>query len=277
MIERETLIKEFLKPVLGKDLKSGFPFLAQLLFPEIVANGPAEAVKKIESYYDEPIAVSGRNISGIEELRSLLLLNAVAPAYVNGWMILAPHTHWSEANPIIYRREKDVKKYWIGPHDINSDETYFPVSFAIHNFRVIPYEWADSSVLIDINEFELEMNLLNKLKAYFNLKPGLFGMGLDFRFKPSLFQQPSHSVEIPDINSKDAEAFSFVIPADVYFTQSHKEDVGQVAWHPYATNFFKFNTEENLVLKELQSELEKFGSEEEKRLFLQEISKLLDN
>lgn len=205
--------------------------------------GPSNSLDNIVQYYGRTPSPNGSTIPDIVEIRELLFDISEGSTLLNSIVITAPHTHWKSHNPITYFLENE--SYAIGPHDLNDNDNYFPVSFIFGKYMPVPYEWIlCSSIEIDSHELVQCVNYIVELNSKLHNKDIPFGAAIDFRFKEKLSDESKRSLEIPDERNHD---FS-IIKNETLATRQLDDNVEQVSWHSFSDRFYGFDAEELLAL-----------------------------
>lgn len=141
---------------------------------------------------------SGENIDAIREYRSIIKdLNHVQKKTAVSLIILAPHTHWRSALPVIYTKHGDC--YFVGPRQPKKSSNYLPVSFLVNNEKtLLPYEWLDlSSQKIDLADAIACLDLINFLSQSFKYQNWPLSIGINFRFRTLCSKDIHPSIENP--------------------------------------------------------------------------------
>jgi hypothetical protein len=98
------------------------------------------------------------------------------------------------------------------------------------------------------------------------------GIGIDFRFKHSLFESLVSTVEFPeDDTASPFFDFSYILKQDDFRKLPLPDETEQVAWHPGSSKFLGLKAEEKSVLNELRILLFKCESEDERKTMINEI------
>ena len=116
---------------------------------------------------------------------------------VNCLLIQAPHTHWDITNPIIYSFDAAADQYLVESTPPSLGKSYKPVSFVWSGMEILPYEWVDPSVNLDVAEL---VNAYNAIRMIFRIVDHYrfpIGLGVSFRFKEHLSDVPVESLEMP--------------------------------------------------------------------------------
>jgi len=240
------------KPISGKKLIEIYPEYSKFLFPNFISETPGNAIKKITKFFKQSPSINGNNISGIVAIRDNLFYIAEQKKFINAYAIVASHTHWVDRKPIIYHFLEKENKYIIGPHSINPDETYYPVSFAFDDRFPLVFEWCEAK-LINENEFKIAVDIVMRLNAEVCQYNYPFGIAIEFRFKSSLFEKPIPSIELP-IEEKENEFFGYseIVTLEYFEANQQGEETEQVAWQPFSDLMLGLSLDELEVLNELR-------------------------
>lgn len=264
--------------VSGKKLATGFAASDYLdkLFPKI-ADDPYLAADAIKDFFDAPPAINGDNISGFTALRDKLFSICTDTKWINSLILMAPHTHWEDRVPTIYQFDTDKDYYVIGPHEIEENEEYIPVSFVFSDMGPLPYEWAHKSINLDRKEWKIAFDLIAELNDLVWSENYPIGVSIDFRFKESIFEFGKSTVELP-INEKDPafEDFAYITRLEDHMEevkQTNGEDNSvQVSWHPRSEKLYAFSSKEMDIMDSLRKELGAMN-EEERMQYIKELEK----
>jgi len=244
--------KTMCNPISGRDLIDIYPEYEKIVFPDFVSQTPGIAIEKIKQYFKVQPSINGNNIPGILDIRDRLFKLVEQKEFVNAFAIVASHTHWRAQKPIVYNYFINENQYIIGPHSINSDSIYYPVSFVFHEDFPLAFEWAEGLPL-NIKEFEIALLIINKLNSEIQNKKYPIGISIDFRFKKSLFENPIFSVEVPiDEIGQKYLGFSKINTLEYFESNKQDEETEQVAWHPFSDLNLSLEEGELQVLKNLR-------------------------
>jgi len=242
------------EPISGADLLSAYAKCIDIISREISDN-PLIAVNKIIDKFQSIPTLSGNNIPGIIEIRDKLFEICKSKRIINAFSIVAAHTHWHDKMPIIYTYDLQKKEYIIGPHKIENEGIYYPVSFVFYNDFPLPYEWCYLIPFKDA-EYKKAYEIIVELNNSFHKYKYQLGISIDFRFKKSIFDKPIASVELPIIEKEDHfYGFSKYISYKSFSKNNLNITPEQVAWHPYSDSLLRLNRSELKLLNDLRSEL----------------------
>jgi hypothetical protein len=212
-----------------------------------VAQSPGRALDAIARQFGSRPAPDGHNNPAISEIRRLLATLVKDNAALNGLMITAPHSHWDDGRPIIVRFGNG--RYTIGPTDVEPEEAYIPVSFALTSEGPLAYEWADTSIDLAPEEVSATHALVQQANEVFGTKGWPFGLALAFRFKTLFAPQSVSAVEytFEDLGSNEEDG--------IILTRAELEqlvpDAGyaQVGWHAFADETEGLSTDASEAVK----------------------------
>ncbi len=167
-------------PIVGKDLlefykNNNYGKLINSLLPD----SPGEAIKDIYQYFGVLPSKSGHNISKIRDLNRILHQLDPSKKYRNALMIVAAHTHWNENLPIIIEKHED--KYIIGVKEPDVNSFFLPISFMLSEERVYPYEWAATSLNLNIKDVNRCIKMIEEIGVH--TSSNHFGISINYRFK----------------------------------------------------------------------------------------------
>ena len=246
------MLERLLAPIAGADLSH----IAQkenyfdLLFPEFVAETVLVAGERIRDLFGQIPTPDGNNIEGIQTIRRILFKAAGGYPKVNAFMILAPHTHWEERSPVIYHLSDKDGQYSIGTTTLHPTEMYTPVSFVFSKFGLLPYEWVDSSILMNQNEWMEAIQILKRINAQvFPLNYPL-GISIDFRFKYSLFDTIHSTTEFS--RRFDERIETKIVRNTDLDKYDIDDDFEQIGWHPVSDETMDLTKEELALLQALK-------------------------
>lgn len=243
------------KIVKGFELNYLFENLSytNLIFSNKVIYGASESLQRIQNFYGVSPSLDGKNIDDFIIIRDILYNATENKKLLNGLVIIAPHTHWREIKPVIYKYDPSKEAYIIGNHVIDVNKEYIPVTFVFNNGFPLAYEWAESSIPINQIEWKLCHNLICSLNEKLIGTDIPLGIAIDFRFRDSLLNVPESSLEIPIENeSSTYKGFSYIINNTV---RNEEDESEQVSWHAISELVYNFTESETLILNELRYEL----------------------
>jgi len=261
--------------VKGSDLGKEFASQEYLdkLFP-MIADDPYIAVDVIEDFFKIAPNLDGNNISGFRVIRDVLFDICEKKEYINSFSLMAPHTHWEDRVPTVYHFDPENERYIIGPHQLEANAEYLPVTFVFTEMGPMPYEWAHPSVKLDKEEWKKAFDLVCELNSIVWSHQYPIGVNMDFRFKDSLFEVSKSSIELP-INDSDPqfEDFSYITLKEDLMAQEEKEIQGntkkksggkvvQVSWHPRSMKLYNFSNKEKDILDSFRNELDAMSDNE---------------
>jgi hypothetical protein len=246
-------IKILQKPILGMNLDILYSNYSNYLIPEFIADNPNLALKQIKKTFKKKPNVDGNNIEGIVKLRNEIFTIAKKEKYINPFVITASHTHWDKPKPVIYKFDKNNKRYLIGQHKIDKKLIYYPVSFVFDNQNYLPYEWAVNINFIT-NEYIKAISIVRMLTKKINVTKYPLGISIDFRFKNSLFDKPIPTVELPidEIENK-YYGYSEIITLENFESSQIEETTEQVGWYPFSDYLLNLDNSEQKILNELRT------------------------
>lgn len=267
---------EFAHPLSGNRLLELFDKYSSILFPKLVSQSPELATERAENYFGVELTQAATDIPALAEIRDCIYKNSTDDRYINSYAIILPHTHWKKREPIIYSFDKINARYIIGPHKVINTQKYYPVSFVFHKGSALPYEWADETVDIAPEEYETCYQIIQEVAKNYIEDYFPFGIGIDFRFKTSLFSTFGGTVEIPeeDPNSPNAE-FSYIFSQHDFDQVNMNLSLTQVAWHPRSDKLLKLTDEETKLLNELRFLLGRAKNQEERYQIIAAIEKVI--
>lgn len=239
-------------PILGKNLLEIYPEYSKIIFPDFVSQTPGVAIERINNYFEVQPSINGNNIPGIIDIRDRLFKIAEQNEFVNAFAIVASHTHWNNLRPIVYTFDINENQYIIGPHNVNINSIYYPVSFAFYNGFPLAFEWCEAGLINEL-EYKKAFLIICKLNSEIKSKKYPIGVSIDFRFKKYLFEKPIPSVELP-IDKKGHKFFGYskIITLEYFETNQKGEETEQVAWHPFSDLNLGLNENELEVLNNLR-------------------------
>ena len=272
------MASEFSKPISGKRLIELFTEHSPTLFPNLVSQSPQLATERAEKFFGLELTQAATNIPALAEIRNHIYGSSTDKRYIDSFTVILPHTHWSKQTPIIYTFDKPNNRYIIGPHAVVETQTYIPVSFAFFNGGILPFEWADETVIIANSEFDICTDIISKVASHYNHTFFPFGIAIDFRFKATLFSIFGGTIEIPeeDDNSPFAEC-SYILAQTDYDRNNMNLSLAQVAWHPRSDKLLALSDEETTVLTELRTILSKAKTDEERNQIIADIEKQINH
>jgi len=262
----------------GRELLSLYtPAYRGSLFSQKVIFDPSDSLKKIKEHFGVLPSKDGGNIAGIRLIRDLLYKVALNEKILRGLTITAPHTHWIGEIPVIYSYNSQENIYVIGPRHPSSTEKYIPVSFVFNRGTPLAYEWIDESVKLDEAEWR---NCCEVIQSLNNALPDVdlpLGIAIDFRFKASLLDNASPSLETPMVSiDPESKNFSYITNELASRKIDEHETIEQVSWHAISDLFFQFSDKENLILNDMRSYLENFENEKLQLETIETLYKALD-
>lgn len=267
-----------LSPLKGSDLIYLYTLISDTLFPGFVSENPGVAVEKVERFFSVRPNLDGNNISGITEIRDNIFETADNTEVINAFTIIAPHTHWRDNKPIIYHYNKVRDRYIIGPHAIDPDKIYTPVSFVFYKGNPLPFEWADYTCAIDEKEFIRCKEIIIKLNEEYSGRHLPLGIAVDFRFKKSLFINFGATVEIPEENEVSPDyGFSYILSHDSFVEEQAGKATEQVAWHARSIRTLSLTKDEEKLLSDLRRLIDSVENENEKSGLLNSIEIMIHN
>jgi hypothetical protein len=158
-------------------------------------------------------------------------------------MIVAPHTHWDENRPVVI--QADGVRYLAGPMLIDVRRKYRAVSFVFSPQGPLAYEWADSSVKLNLSKlsrlYELIMSICGELRACELRWP--FGLSINYRFRRLGSNEMPSTTEYPAPEKALREdQISAIVPTHVIRHKLKDGEVEQVAWHAFASDLTRTST-----------------------------------
>lgn len=180
---------------LAQACKTGY---MKTLFESGLYYGPKSATNALYVRFGAHASESGENIDGIKAYRSITKdLDHAQRDIAASLMILAPHTHWRSALPVIYTKHGDF--YFVGPRQPKKNSHYLPVSFLVTDENaMLPYEWLDlSSQEIDFSAAAACLELIEFLWRSFRDQGWPLSIGINFRFRSLLSEEIYPSIENP--------------------------------------------------------------------------------
>lgn len=241
-----------------------------------IAMDPGGAISKLDLLYGEIPDALGTNISGIDRIREQISLHVFQPKHCHALIITAPHTHWQRFQPIIYQYDINDDCYIVGPQRVYSNDRYRPVSFALTNQGAIPYEWADGTISMVDNEYDLVVDIINAVAISLKVDVLPFGISVDFRFKDSLFSVNTPSIESDRMpNGKHAPHGLAVISKKCQDSRVQGA-LEQVAWHPYLDLGVNYELSicERSLIQEILTYINNLPDELSKQDFLASLEKV---
>jgi len=249
--------------VRGKDLKARFfQVFDSGLYQKLLASDPSITLKHLNS--SDLLQPTIRNIR--QSIRF-----ACADYVVPALSIVVAHSHWPLDKVIIYRYLDG--RYIIGPFEISDEKLYTPVSFLISGQCIYPYEWTDETITIGHEEWSEAIRAILNMCQNFPENSGLT-VNIDFRYKESLFDISTGSVENPVEDPVNVYCgFSEIFSLRDWNSMQLNTHVEGVSWHPWSDEFYKLTDEEEEILSRINEELSKIGSEEERDVYLSNLIK----
>lgn len=232
----EELMCLFLSPEFREELISALP------------KSPSEALCKITKHYGNRPNINGENMKSIIDFRNALYHLDSSGVFPNALVIMAPHTHWDDLAPTIIEKHHDV--YLIGTKTPEETLRYSPVSFLLKGKEIIPYEWAASTVGIDLEDLEKCIKIIGEVASCVDTSDGLWAISLNFRFK-DLFS----SEFVPNIENPVEVPLNGYIEMSVIerIERQNKEPVNllseQVSWHLFSDLQYGLTEDEHTVLR----------------------------
>lgn len=232
--------------------------------------GSAEAIQRIFDAYGMLPDRSGSNVPGIVSLRDALWDALPDKSMANGLAIIAPHTHWEAAQPVVISWHKTY--YIIGHQPLRSEATYLPVSFLLTNSGPLPFEWVDDSIQLDRQHIDTIWRALEILCQGERKMDTALGITLNFRFKELLALEPMSTVEHQSSN----DGFATISRArDVDYSWNNPA-FGQVAWHAFSDKDYRLSSDQASLLGELRLRLGVISDPEDAdRMLTEAVQKLV--
>lgn len=249
--------------VRGKDLKDKlFRICNSGLYQKLLVSDPSITLKHLNSS-----DLLQPTIRSIRQSIRLACVDHVVPAL----SIVIAHSHWPLDKAIIYKYLDG--RYIIGPFKILDEKLYTPVSFLISGQCIYPYEWTDETIAIDHEEWSEAMRAILNICQNFPENLGLT-VNIDFRYKASLFDISTGSVENPvEDPVHEYCGFSEIFSLKVWNSMQLNTHVEGVSWHPWSDEFYKLTDEEEEILSSINEELSKIGTEKERDAYISNLIK----
>ena len=267
---------ESLNPLRGKDLIDFFYsdlFQNEVVKKDRIAQGATEALERIKAHYECDLSQDGHSLQAVQKIRDKLYTICGNPKMVNPYTILAPHVHWHDIKPTIYISQKK-DEYIIGQHDIKDSSLYYPVTFIFSEMGLIPFEWAEQSIEINKTEHKEIVAVLVELNSSLGTVNSPLGIAIDFRFKKSLFDSPTGSLELPISDTEHPYCgYSKIVPRIEHLSKNDSLEFEQVSWHPRSDLFDGFNEKEIQILNHYRKELRQLKSNKEREAFISQLEK----
>lgn len=224
--------------------------------PRLVATSPEDAVARLARTFGERPTLSGRGNPGIAAFREWLFDHTGNGRSKDALMLVAPHTHWDEGLPIVYRAPSPGR-YLVGPTRIVPDAIYHPVSFVFAEGGALAYEWADPSIGLGDSELAALYPTIDAAAERFWREGWPLGVTINFRFKASLFDdRPVDNIEREIAGDPDEQ--SEIVQADTAVVR----DILQVAWHCYSDRCYGLSLEEAALIDQLRTLSDKMDASE---------------
>lgn len=244
-------------------------------FKDNIPNDPEIAFQRISIVNGALPQGNGSNIDAFTKIRKRVsTYEGTTENYISySLKIIAPHTHWEVGNPTIYSFSPEKNCYQVGPLSINSLSRYLPIAFSFTKNSLVAFEWLELVENEYVKDYKLLLPLLNSINrdgCFFNSS---LGLGIDFRFKKSLFDPPKSTLESP---LEGLEESISKIELSPYYTSTSKHQVTPVSWACSTDLSETLNSSEKILYEEMMSVLESM-SEPEKIRFLLEKQKELDS
>lgn len=233
---------------LGAIIRDGY---LQNLVPRLVATGPEVAVARLRDAFGAVPSRSGHDNPAIRAFREWLFDHTANGPAKDALLIVAPHTHWDEGLPIVYRAAS-AARYVVGPTVLAPQAVYRPVSFVFSAEGPLPYEWADASIAMPEAELESTWQAITAASQEFWREGWPLGLSINFRFKSRLFEdRPIDNVEREIAG--DASHQSEIIRTDAGGSPSAADDALQVAWHCYSDRCYGLSATESGLVEQLRA------------------------
>lgn len=234
------------------------------LFPGLIAPGPSIAVRRIASRFRVPDDFQPWEVEGIRTFRALIDEFVDQPEVCNGLAILAPHTHWEPALPIVYTFDRDKDRYLVGNLAPNAGTHYTPVSFVFSDDGPLPYEWCDSTIEINNRSWHKLVQVIEHVGRVVSDLGWPLGLGFDFRFKNSLLDDTVPTVELP-VEESDHSKLSQVIRFSTFIESGGREsEIEQVSWTAQSEKVLGLGQQEQAVLTRLRQQLRSLETKAER-------------
>lgn len=212
------------REVIGLYKNESFNFLIR---SKIYMN-PYLSTKAISEYFGVSFPFEIGQIKLFSEIEDYLVYirkNSFDPISL---ALIAPHTHWNVSQPIVYRERPKENRYVVGNLEIHDSEKLFPSSFVVCDGNLLPFEWVECSDAFEFSEWERNFSIIEDIAAKFPIECSPFGLAISYRFKRSLWDDYTPSMEIEtDDNAQVAE----IITMDEFVRRGyHPTTAGAVAW-----------------------------------------------
>lgn len=224
------------------------------IIPEYVALSPEDAIARIRNVFGRYPSRSGGNISGIRSIRDLIYDISADDSSKNAIMIVAPHTHWDALNPITICSA--AGRYIIGCASPSAERLYLPISFVITSDGIVPFEWIDDSIYVEMAEYEIAYNTCFELSMHIRNHRWPLGLSLNYRFKSLMAPEIKPTLEYPlDVNDAPSSPSAIVL-AEEFMGQKDNVSFQQVAWHSYSDKCYNIDDNGQRVLSDMREILD---------------------
>lgn len=276
------LFDQYNTPLSGRELIALFyhaDYQNEVVKSGRVPHGATMSLEKIEAWYGTKPSPYGHGISNIVKIRNYLFNIVGGEAYyykVRPFVIVAPHSHWDKIKPTIYIAPNPTS-YIIGQHDIKPGSFYYPVTFIFSQNGPIPFEWAEQSVPLDAKEHIEVLETIISLNDKLQTTDFPLGIAMDFRFKKSLYDNATASLELPITEDGHSyNGFSSIVPRKEFERNNQKIEVEQVSWHAISDLFEGFNEIEIEILNHYRNALGQLKTAVEKEAYIKGIESTLN-
>jgi hypothetical protein len=270
------MLSKPLAQLMGSDLSEFFAVESyrRKLYDFKVAQGPTIAVARASKFFSSTSRDTlGFACANFQSLRSSLCEIVGDRNACNAFTILAPHTHWSEDRPIIYKFEECAQRYVVGNLKIEPKANYVPVSFVFVAGSPLPYEWLEVSHDFRSDDWLSEMQKVPEFAEVLCAKNIPLGIGLDFRFKRLLTDAHVATVENPSDDGHDR--YSFIVQFDDFVRNGGKvQDIEQVSWSVHDDAFLGFSENDSVLLTDFRTALGKQATRSDRHALIMQIDQM---
>lgn len=208
-------------------------------------------MQRLARAFGERPTRSGRGNPAIAAFREWLFDHTGNGPAKDALLLVAPHTHWDEGLPIVYRAAAPGR-YVVGPTRVSLEAMYRPVSFVFAESGALPYEWADASIGLRDSELAELYPTIDAAAERFWRDGWPLGVTINFRFKASLFEdRPVDNIE-REIDG-DPDEQSEIVAENGAGDPVADREVLQVAWHCYSDRCYGLSGEEAVLMDQLRA------------------------
>jgi hypothetical protein len=237
------------------------------LFTEFLSHSSGDAVSIAVSGVAPTL--SGVNVPHIQEIRDWFYENGHSQDLAHGLLVSAPHTHWRLGEPVVMSKKDDY--YVIGNQKIDWDAEYTPISFVLTNQGVLPYEWADESIAFEKDEIATVFSVLEAIRPFFVNRGIRLGLGLNFRFKQSLFSHEQKSSRETLFNDGQPDGLGTIREMTEAALAIDTNEFEQVYWHCVSEKYDEMSAEAFSVLLDCEAKLASLPTSRERLAALNDI------